>query len=346
MVAWERVGGLPRVGAMASKSDDSVHGRAEFTGRITDTPGAQWPLEPGRYRLVASLACPWASRAVLVRHLLGLQDVLGLGIVDPIQDEHGWRFTLDPGGRDPVLGIGFLHEAYDATGVDYQNGVSVPAIVDTRTGQLVSNDFSQITLDLETEWTRFHRDGAPDLYPKLLREEIDEVTARVYHDLNDAVYAAGFAGDQQSYEKAYMRIFDCLDWMSSRLRERRYLVGETITEADIRAFTTLVRFDAVYHSHFKCNRNKITEDPVLQGYLLDLYQTPGFADTVNFTHIKRHYYEVHTNLNPTQVVPVGPNTDWAAKHGRERLGGTPFGDGTPPEGDDTLAIYRDRPPTG
>ncbi|MDQ4006928.1 MAG: glutathione S-transferase C-terminal domain-containing protein [Actinomycetota bacterium] len=329
---------------MASTGDDYTHGKAEFTGRVTDVPGAAWPLECGRYRLVASLACPWASRAVLVRHLLGLEDVLSLGVVDPIQDERSWRFTLDPGGRDPVLGIAYLHEAYDATGVDYANGVSVPAIVDTQTGKLVSNDFHQITLDLETEWTRYHRDDAPDLYPKPLRDEIHEVAARVYRGLNDAVYAAGFAGSQEAYEKAYSRIFDCLDWMSSRLRGQRYLVGETITEADVRAFTTLVRFDAVYHNHFKCNRNKIAEDPVLQGYLLDLYQTAGFADTVSFAHIKRHYYQVHTDLNPTRIIPAGPETDWTAPHGRERLGGSPFGDATAPERDDTLVTYRDTPP--
>jgi glutathionyl-hydroquinone reductase len=328
---------------MAS-ADEYTHGKAEFTGRVTDVPGARWPLEPGRYRLVASLACPWASRAVLVRHLLGLEEVLGLGVVDPVQDERGWRFTLDPGGRDPVLGIEYLHEAYDATGVDYRNGVSVPALVDTASGQLVSNDFSQITLDLETEWTRFHRDGAPDLYPKSQREEIDAVMARVYNDLNDAVYAAGFAGSQEAYEGAYARVFDCLDWMSSRLRDQRYLVADTITEADVRAFTTLVRFDAVYHSHFKCNRNKLAEDPVLHGYLLDLYQTPGFADTVNMAHIKRHYYQVQTNVNPSQVIPVGPAIDWTAPHGREALGGSPFGDGTPPEPDDSLVTYPDMPP--
>ncbi|MGH3357105.1 MAG: glutathione S-transferase family protein [Nocardioidaceae bacterium] len=329
---------------MATQGDDYTHGRSEFTGRITDVPGARWPLEPGRYRLVASLACPWASRAVLVRHLLGLEDVLGLAVVDPIQDERSWRFTLDPGGRDPVLGIGFLHEAYDATGVDYTNGVSVPAIVDVQSGELVTNDFAQITIDLETEWSRFHRDGAPDLYPKVLRDEIDEVNARVYRDLNDAVYAAGFGRSQRSYERAYARVFDCLDWMSSRLEQQRYLVADTITEADIRAFTTLVRFDAVYHGHFKCNRHKVAEHPVLQGYLLDLYQTPGFADTVNMAHIKRHYYQVHTNLNPSQVIPVGPATDWTAPHERERLGGSPFGDGTPPPTDDTLATYPDTPP--
>lgn len=329
---------------MVTKGDSYTHGSSEFTGRITDVPGTEWPLEPGRYRLIASLACPWASRAVLVRHLLGLEEVLSLGIVDPVQDERSWRFTLDPDGRDPVLGIRYLHEAYDATGVDYSNGVSVPAIVDTVTGKLVSNDFAQITLDLENEWTRFHRDGAPDLYPKSLRDEIDEVNARVYRDFNDAVYAAGFAGSQRAYERAFAQVFDCVDWMSERLRDQRYLVGDTVTEADIRAFTTMVRFDAVYHTHFKCNRNKIAEDPALHGYLLDLYQTPGFADTVNMAHIKRHYYTVHTNLNPSQIIPVGPEIDWSAEHGREQLGGSPFGDGSPPPRDDFLSKYPDTPP--
>ena len=331
-------------GGMATSADGYTHGRSEFSDRITDEPGATWPLEPGRYRLVASLACPWASRAVLVRHLLGLEDVLSLGVVDPIQDERSWRFTLDPDGRDPVLGIGHLHEAYDATGIDYTNGVSVPAIVDTVSGQLVSNDFAQITLDLETEWTRFHRDGAPDLYPQARRDEIDQVNDRVYRDLNDRVYGAGFARSQGAYEHAYERVFDCLDWMSERLRDQRYLAGDAITEADVRAFTTLVRFDAVYHALFKCNRNKLTEDPVLHGYLLDLYQTPGFGDTVNMDHIKRHYYQVMTNLNPSGIIPVGPDLDWTIAHRREELGGSPFGDRTPPPRDDVLPHYRGTPP--
>ncbi|MEU1596926.1 glutathione S-transferase C-terminal domain-containing protein [Streptomyces sp. NPDC005708] len=305
--------------------------RSHFADRITADGRDGWPVAAGRYRLVISRACPWASRAVISRRLLGLEGALSLAIADPIQDDRSWRFTLDPGGRDPVLGIRFLGEAYDARESGYPGGVSVPAIVDVPSKRLVTNDFQQITLDLATEWTRFHRDGAPDLYPEALRDEIDDVMRGVYEDLNNGVYRAGFATNQKEYEEAYTAVFARLEWLSERLADRRYLVGDTITEADIRLFTTLVRFDAVYHGHFKCNRRKLTEDPVLWAYTRDLYQTPGFGDTVDFDHIKRHYYLVHSGINPTGIVPLGPDlAGWLAPHGRKQLGGRPFGDGTPP----------------
>jgi putative glutathione S-transferase len=288
-------------------------------------------VEPGRYRLVVSRACPWASRAVISRRLLGLEDAISLGIADPVQDDRSWRFTLDPDGRDPVLGIRFLHEAYDRRESDYPGGVSVPAIVDVPSGALVTNDFQQITLDLATEWTAHHREGAPDLYPEALRAEIDEVMGDVYRDVNNGVYRAGFATTQADYEEACEAVFARLEQLAGRLERRRYLVGDTITEADIRLFTTLVRFDPVYHGHFKCNRWKLAENPVLWAYARDLFQTPGFGDTVDFDHIKRHYYMVHTGINPTRVVPVGPDLPaWLTPHHREQLGGRPFGDGTPP----------------
>ncbi|MFJ8825003.1 glutathione S-transferase family protein [Streptomyces sp. NPDC102467] len=305
--------------------------RSHFADRITADGQDGWPVEAGRYRLVVSLACPWASRALVVRRLLGLEDALSLAVTDPIQDDRSWRFTLDPDDRDPVLGIRYLSEAYDARETGYPGGVSVPAIVDVPTGKLVTNDFPQLTLDLMTEWTALHRAGAPDLYPEPLRDEIDAVMEDVYRDVNNGVYRAGFAAKQSDYEDAYRDVFARLDALSERLAGQRYLVGDTITEADIRLFTTLVRFDAVYHGHFKCNRNKLTEDPVLWAYTRDLFQTPGFGDTVDFDHIKRHYYEVHTGINPTAIVPLGPDlSGWETPHGRERLGGRPFGDGTPP----------------
>jgi len=325
---------------VASSDDEYTHGESEFADRITAEPEAGWPVEPGRYRLVASLACPWATRAVIVRRLLGLEDAISLGIVDPIQDERSWRFTLDPDGCDPVLGIRYLAEAYEKRNPDFANGVSVPAIVDITSGQLVSNSFPQITLDFATQWTAHHRDGAPDLYPQALRDEIDAVMSRVYQDFNDAVYGAGFARSQRAYERSYDKVFGCLDWMSDRLRDQRYLVGDHISEADVRAFTTLVRFDPVYHGHFKCNRNKVAEDRVLWAYLRDLYQTPGFGDVTNFPHIKHHYYRVHTDLNPSGIVPRGPELDWQAPHGREALGGSAFGDATPPSRPTDLAEYR------
>ncbi|MGV9566298.1 glutathione S-transferase family protein [Streptomyces sp. NPDC003480] len=318
--------------------DNSAYGtrkfqrsRSHFADRITADGRDGWPVAEGRYRLVISRACPWASRAVISRRLLGLEDALSMGIADPIQDDRSWRFTLDPDGRDPVLGIRFLNEAYDARESGYPGGVSVPAIVDVPSGRLVTNDFQQITLDLATEWTALHREGAPDLYPERLRDEIDDVMRGVYEDLNNGVYRAGFATGQKEYEEACTDVFRRLEWLSERLAGRRYLVGDTITEADIRLFTTLVRFDPVYHGHFKCNRWKLAEDPVLWAYARDLYQTPGFGDTVDFDHIKRHYYQVHTGINPTGIVPLGPDlAGWLSPHGREHLGGYPFGDGTPP----------------
>ncbi|MFE2629836.1 glutathione S-transferase family protein [Streptomyces sp. NPDC001651] len=305
--------------------------RAHFTDRITADGRDGWPVEAGRYRLVVSRACPWASRAVVSRRLLGLEEALPMAITDPVQDDRSWRFSLDPGGRDPVLGIRFLSEAYDRRETDYPGGVSVPAIVDVPSGELVTNDYQRITLDLATEWTALHREGAPDLYPEALRDEIDQVMADVYEDVNNGVYRAGFATGQEEYENAYTRLFRRLDLLAGRLAGQRYLVGDTITEADIRLFTTLVRFDAVYHGHFKCNRWKLTENQVLWAYVRDLYQTPGFGDTADFDHIKRHYYQVHTGINPTGIVPVGPDlSGWLTPHHRAELGGRPFGDGTPP----------------
>jgi len=302
-----------------------------LTTRITADGRDGWPVEPGRYRLIAARACPWANRTIIVRRLLGLEDAISLGLPGPTHDARSWTFDLDPGGRDPVLGIERLQEAYFAREPDYPRGITVPAIVDVPTGQVVTNDFAQITLDFSTEWRDYHRDGAPDLYPTHLRDEIDEVNARVYTEVNNGVYRCGFAGAQEAYDKAYRRLWTALDWLEERLSTRRYLVGEHITEADVRLFTTLVRFDPVYHGHFKCNRHKLTEMPALWAYARDLFQTPGFGDTVDFQQIKEHYYIVHADVNPTQIVPVGPDlSNWLSAHGREQLGGRPFGDGTPP----------------
>ena len=302
-----------------------------LTDRITVDGRDGWPVQPGRYRLVVSRACPWASRAVIVRRLLGLEDALSMGVAGPTHDERSWTFDLDPGGKDPVLGIHWLREAFEKRQPGYERGITVPAIVDVPTGQVVTNDFARITLDLSTEWRALHREGAPDLYPEALRGEIDVLCELVYREVNNAVYEAGFAGTQRSYERAYGTLFARLDWLEDHLADRRYLVGDTITEADIRLFTTLVRFDAVYHNHFKCNRNKLAEMPVLWAYARDLFQTPGFGDTVDFTSIKRHYYLVHTDINPTGVVPAGPDLrTWETPHHREALGGRPFGEGTPP----------------
>jgi len=281
-----------------------------------------WPVEPGRYRLIAAKACPWANRAIIVRNLLGLHDVISWGAPGPTHDERSWTFDLDPGGVDPVLGIHFLKDAYEKRYPGYPRGITVPAIVEVASGKVVTNDFPWITHDLFFEWRQFHREGAPDLWPEELREEMDEVNDRVFRDVNNGVYRCGFAGSQRAYDRAYERLFAALDWLEDRLATRRYLLGDRLTESDIRLFTTLARFDAVYHGHFKCNRNKLTEMPNLWGYARDLYQTPGIGETIDFDQIKAHYYLVHRDINPTGIVPQGPDTSgWREPHGRESLSG-------------------------
>ena len=211
-------------------------------------------------------ACPWANRTMIVRRLLGLEPALSMGICGPEHDWRSWTFDLDPGEVDPVLGIHWLREAYEKAVPGYERGVTVPAMVEVASGAVVTADYRQITLDLEHEWTAFHRPGSPDLYPDKLRDEIEEISAGVYEDVNNGVYRCGFASTQAAYEDAYGKLFARLDALSQRLGTRRYLAGDTITEADIRLWPTLVRFDAVNHGHFKCNRNKLTEMPVLWAY--------------------------------------------------------------------------------
>ncbi|MFE5615731.1 glutathione S-transferase family protein [Streptomyces sp. NPDC056524] len=302
-----------------------------ITTRITADGRDGFPVEPGRYRLVIARACPWANRAAIVRRLMGLEDVISMGVAGPLHDERSWSFHLDPGGKDPVLGIERLQEAFFAREPGYPLGITVPALVEVSTGRVVTNDFEQITLDLGHEWAAHQRDGAPELYPEARRDEIDDVADKVFQDVNDGVYKCGFARSQEAYGTAYQRLWDRLDWLEERLTSRRYLVGDTITEADVRLFPTLVRFDAVYHGHFKCNRQKLTELPALWAYARDLFQTPGFGDTIDFDQIKAHYYVVHHAINPTGIVPEGPDTSgWLTPHGRDALGGRPFGEGTPP----------------
>ena len=299
----------------------AVPGRSQDPYEDQDLDVRTWPVEPGRYRLVAARACPWANRSIIVRRLLGLEDVISMGLAGPTHDERSWTFDLDPGGRDPVLGYERLQEAYLARYPDYDKGITVPAMVDVASRQVVTNDFPWITHDLFFEWRDHHRPGAPDLWPDDCREEMEEVMERVFTEVNNGVYRCGFAGSQESYDEAYDRLWTAMDWLEERLTDRRYLMGERITEADVRLFTTLARFDAVYHGHFKCNRNKLTEMPALWGYARDLFQTPGFGDTIDFDQIKRHYYVVHEDINPSGIVPKGPEREsWLSPHLRERLG--------------------------
>jgi putative glutathione S-transferase len=319
-------------GAETAKDGAFVRQGNRFTDRITrdsdSAPGqgpdaqGRWPVEAGRYRLVVSLACPWAHRSVVVRRLLGLDDAISLAVVDPYRDESGWAFTLDPDGRDPVLGVTHLAEVYARTDPQYTGRVTVPAVVDTVTGRVVTNDYPQITLDLSTEWVDHHAPGAPRLLPDddAARAEMDAIIEVVFREVNNGVYRCGFATSQEAYEAAFATLFARLDALSEHLATRRYLMGDTVTEADVRLFTTLVRFDAAYHGHFKCNRNKLTELPVLWAYARDLFQHRGFGETVDFAHIKRHYYATHPMINPTRIVPAGPDlSGWTTPHGREAL---------------------------
>jgi glutathionyl-hydroquinone reductase len=316
---------------MGQTAGEFVRDTKYLDGRITADGRGGWPVQPDRYRLVVARACPWANRTMIVRRLLGLEQALSMGICGPEHDARSWTFDLDPAEADPVLGIHWLRDAYEKAVPGYDRGVTVPAIVDIPSGAVVTADFPHITLDMEQEWTAYHRPGAPDLYPAPLRDEIEEVSGHVYRDVNNGVYRCGFASSQAAYDEAYARLFARLDWLEQRLAGRRYLVGDTITEADVRLWTTLARFDAVYQGHFKCNRNKLAEMPVLWAYARDLFQTPGFGDTIDFVQTKQHYYRVHTSLNPSKIVPDGPDlSGWLTPHGRAALGGRPFGDGTPP----------------
>ena len=309
------------IGRPTAYVEEGSPSTATWTTSPTGSPGdrhrATWPVEPGRYRLVAAKACPWANRAIIVRRLLGLEDVISMGLCGPVHDQRSWTFDLDPDGVDPVLGIQRLQEAYFARYPDYPRGITVPAMVDVPTGEVVTNDFPWITHDLFFEWRDHHRPDAPDLWPDDVREEMEDVMDRVFTEVNNGVYRCGFAGSQEAYDEAYDRLWTALDWLEERLADRRYLMGDAITEADVRLFTTLARFDAVYHGHFKCNRNKLVEMPHLWGYARDLFQTPGFGETIDFDQIKQHYYLVQRDVNPSGIVPQGRTVAWLAPHGRE-----------------------------
>ncbi len=302
-----------------AKPGDFVRAAYPFQGRITADGSSGFAAEPGRYHLYISWACPWAHRSAIVRELLGLQDVISLSAVDPVRDGRGWAFRSGDGySPDPVNGFALLREAYEATEPGYDGHISVPVLWDKQTGKIVSNNFPDITIDLDTQFTAW-ADPAYDLYPRDLRPQIDEISALVYATVNNGVYRSGFATTQESYHEAVSALFATLDQLEERLAGQRYLTGSTLTEADIRLWVTLARFDAVYYSHFKCNLRRVSDYPNLWAYARDLYALPAFRDTTRFDQIKRHYYTTHPHLNPSRIVPDGPLLNWDAPPGRERL---------------------------
>ncbi len=291
-----------------------------FRDWVTADGRSGFPAAAGRYHLYVSLACPWAHRTIIVRKLKGLESVIGMTVVDPIRDDRGWAFREGPGhSTDPINGFQFLSEAYRATDPGYRSRVTVPVLWDTVTKRIVSNSDDDVMRMFNSEFNRFTQ-STLDLYPEPLRSEIDALNEYIYDRINNGVYRAGFATAQRAYEEAVRELFEALDQLETRLAGRRYLFGDRYVETDWRLFVTLVRFDAVYHGHFKCNLRRIVDYPNLFGYLKDLYQTDGIAATANFDHIKRHYYVTHDDINPTRIVPLGPIQDLSASHDRDRLG--------------------------
>ncbi len=294
-----------------------------FRQWVTADGSSGFPAARGRYHLYVSLACPWAHRTIIVRRLKGLEDVIGMTVVDPIRDDRGWAFRNVPGaGPDTINGFQYLSEAYEANDAAYRGRVTVPVLWDRQTQQIVSNSDDDIMRMFETEFGAFG-DAALDLYPAALRGAIDALNEHVYQTLNNGVYRAGFATTQDAYAQAALTVFATLDELEARLATQRYLFGARPLETDWRLFVTLVRFDAVYVGHFKCNLRRIIDYPNLWAYLRDLYQIDGIAATVNLDHIKRHYYATHDDINPTRIVPIGPHIDFLTPHGRERLADVP-----------------------
>jgi len=309
----------PKKSASPAANGEFVRAPYPFQGRITADGSSGYPAEPGRYHLYISWACPWANRTAIVRELLGLQDVISLSAVDPVRDGRGWAFREGDGyGLDPLNGFQFLREAYEATEPGYDGHISVPVLWDKQTGRIASNNFPDITLDLDTQFGEW-ADPAYDLYPEALRPQIDELNDVIYATVNNGVYRSGFATTQPAYHDAVTRLFATLDDLEQRLAGHRYLLGDTITEADVRLYVTLARFDPVYYSHFKCNLRRVADYPNLWGYARDLYSVPAFGSNTRFDHIKRHYYTTHPQLNPSRIVPDGPLLGWTKPSGRDRL---------------------------
>jgi putative glutathione S-transferase len=287
-----------------------------FRGWVTADGSSGFPAAAGRYHLYVSWACPWAHRTIIVRRLKHLESIISLSAVDPIRDEFGWAFRDGNGySKDPINDFGFLSQAYHRNDPTYAGRVTVPVLWDKVTGQIVSNSDDDILRMFNSEFAALS-DPTPDLYPEERRLEIDELNEQIYESINDGVYRAGFATSQTAYEDAVKHLFDALDFLDRRLVDRRYLLGPQPLETDWRLFVSLIRFDPVYHGHFKCNLRRIVDYANLSGYLRDLYQFDGVAETVNFDHIKRHYYMTHDEINPTRIVPLGPIQRLDEPHGR------------------------------
>jgi len=300
-----------------AKKGAFVRQTSAFRERVTADGSSGFPAEPGRYHLYVCYACPWASRTIIFRTLKGLEEVISMTAVDPVRDDQGWKFFADD--PDPINGYEYLLEAYLLTDPDFSDRVTVPVLWDKETNRAVNNESSEIIRMLNTEFNQWAKNPDLDLYPEPLRAEIDELNDRIYNSINNGVYRAGFATTQEAYEEAFVELFEALDVMNDRLGESRFLTGGEITEADWRFFVTLIRFDAVYVGHFKCNLRRIADYDNLTGYLRDLYQQPGIRETVNMDHIKRHYYITHPRINPTQIVPMGPVLDLESDPARSHL---------------------------
>lgn len=311
---------------MASRVE--LEGANDTTGAFVRSPSAfrEWvtsdgssglEAEPGRYHLYVSPACPWSHRTIIVRALKQLTKAISLSEVDPVRDERGWAFGN--AFADPINGFELLREAYQRTDPAYEGRITVPVLWDRTTQRIVNNESHDIVRMLNSEFAA-DAGSTHDLYPRGARAEIDALNERIYSSVNNGVYRAGFARSQQSYEQAFEELFESLDWLEDLLSGRRFLTGGHTTEADWRLFVTLVRFDAVYYLHFKCNKRRLVDYPNLSAYARDLYQVPQVAETVDFGQIKRHYYLTHSSLNPRQIVPLGPELDFEAPHNRHLLG--------------------------
>ncbi len=299
-----------------SEGGEFVREDAQF--RHTIEAGGEFEPESGRYHLYVSLACPWAHRTLIFRKLKQLENIIDVSVVSPIMLDRGWSYNQSEGASyDPVNQVDFHHQLYTLSQSDYSGRVTVPVLWDKKTGQIVNNESAEIIRIFNSAFNEL-TGNVDDYYPDPLREGIDSINERIYHAINNGVYRAGFATTQQAYETAYEELFSELDWLDDHLGSNRFLMGDTLTEADWRLFSTLIRFDAVYHGHFKCNRQRLEDFRHLPGYVRELYQWQGVADTVSFDHIKRHYYNSHRMINPTGVVPLGPEINYLSPHGRDR----------------------------